>query len=179
MVEQAKWFEWEEALPREAEEFLEALRAEAEGWLDADPLASQVYDLEDGLVLGLDVGDRARNIGLRTLRIDYGPSGLVHGEDETHQFDGSLTPAQHEYGTLERGGRSAADLGRAAAAWFREQMVRPIELDEWDWPGYWCRRYRLADSGRLLSWSAKDNQLRPNLGAPDRVSAVVTLAGKR
>ena len=103
MVEQAKWFEREEALPREAKEFLEALRAEAEGWLDADPLASQVYDLEDGLVLGLDVGDRARKVGLRILRVDYGPSGLVYGEDATHQFDSNLTFKQHEYGTLDRG----------------------------------------------------------------------------
>ena len=70
-------------------------------------------------------------------------------------------------------------LGRAAAAWMREQMVRPIELLEWQRPGYWCRRYRLADSGRLLAWSAEDNRLRPNLGEPDRVSAVVTLADKR
>jgi len=173
------WFEWEEDLPGEVAAFLVAQRAEAECWTDADPLDSQVYELADGFVIGMDVGDRERNCGLRTLRVDYGPAGLVYGEDETHQFDGALTPAQHEYGQLDRGGRSPAELGRAAAAWLRAQMVRPIELVEWERPGYWCRRYRLAGSGRWLAWTAADNRLRPDLGPPDRVSAVVTLAGKR
>lgn len=176
MAELPQWFEWEDDLPPEVEAFLEAVRAEAERWTDTDPLASQVYELEAGFVLGLDVSDLDRKVGLRTLRVDYRPAGLVYGDDETYQFDDALTPAQHEYGELARGSRSPADLGRAAAAWLRQQMLRPIELLEWQRPGYWCRRYRLADSGRLLSWSAKDNQLRPDLGAPDRVSAVVTIA---
>lgn len=174
-MDRSEWFEWEAELPREAEKFLDTVRSEAERWLDADPTNSQVYKWEDFLVLGLDVSDRTRNRVLRTLRADYGPSGLTYGEDETYQFATDLTPKQHEYGHIDHGNQTPADLGQIAAAWLRTQMVRPIELAVWQRPFYWCTQYQLMDTGRWLCWSAKGNQPRSSLGLPDSISIVKTL----
>ena len=176
MTKEERWFEWEDELPATVEEFLSAIREEAERWSDANLLDLQIYEWDDRFVFGLDVCDCAKNLVLRTLRFDYGPFGLVYGEDETKQFATGLTEKQHEFGSLDHEGRSPADLGKAAATWLRTQKVRPILLDEWERADYWCRCYRLADSGRKLVCSAKGKRLRPDLGPPDRTRKVITAA---
>jgi hypothetical protein len=159
------------------QEFLAALREEAVAWHDADPLNSQVYDRPGYfLVLGLDVCDRDRHQVLRTLRVDYGPRGIAYGEDETQQFATALSPSHAEYGEVSRPEASPSDLARLAARWLRAQMLRRIELLEWIDGDYWLRRYRLADTGRSLCWSAANNTPRSALGKPTRVSPVPTLA---
>ncbi len=114
------WFAWDCQFPNETGTFLQNLRVAAGRWSDADPRHARVYQRADRLVLGLDVPDCARCKIVRNLRIDYGPFGLIHGEDDTGQYVTKLTPAQDEYGCLAHTGRSPADLGRAAAAWFRQ-----------------------------------------------------------
>ncbi len=177
--ETVDWFEWDGELPSDTSTFLQSLRAAARQWTDADPRHAQVYQRADRLVLGLDVPDCARRKVVRNLRIDYGPFGLIHGEDETGQYVTELTPAQDEYGCLAHAGKSPADLGRAAAAWFRREMARPIELLEWQRLFYWYKEYRLTDTGRSLCWSAKNDERRPNLGAPRRAFKVETQHGLR
>ncbi|NKB56475.1 MAG: hypothetical protein GKS00_09075 [Alphaproteobacteria bacterium] len=174
----AEWFECDDELPNELADFLQAARVEAEHWNDANSAHSQVYIWDDRIVLGMDVCDLERSSVLRALRADYGASGLVYGDDETHQFTTDLIFKQPEYRHIEHNTQSAANHGRTAVTWFRSQMERPIELLEWKrfgfW-GYWRRQYRLADTGRLLSWSAKGNNRRTGLGNPNRVIPVVTL----
>ena len=169
----APWFDWDGDLWPEAAAFLDAVRKGAAGWNDANPDNSMVYEWNDQLVLGLDVSDRDRRTVLRTLRVDYGPQGLVLGEDETGQFVSELTPQQHEFRRIGHGDLGPADLGRMAADWFQTQLERPIELAEWHGWTYWYREYRLADSGRTLCWLANGNKPKRDLGPPDQVWAVV------
>lgn len=170
------WFDWDEDLSEEAAAFLDAVRNIAASWRDADPIHSMVFAQDDDLVLGLDVSDSDARTVMRTLRVDYGASGLVHGEDETSQFVTPLTPQRHEYRQIGHGDLTPGELGRIAADWFRTEMIRPIELAEWHGRTFWYREYRLADSGRTLCWSADGNRPKRDLGPPDHVSAVVTRA---
>jgi hypothetical protein len=170
------WFDWDDGLPGDTSHFLTVVRAEASRWEGADPDDSRVYMHGDCLVLGLDVCDRVRHVVLRTLRIDYGASRMACGEDASGQFVGNLTGSEDESGSFDREGRTSSSLGTTAACWLFEQMIRPIELEVWEYPDYWYRRYRLADTKRPLSWSAARNAPPARkLGPAHQITLVDTL----
>jgi len=102
--------------------------------------------------------------------------GILYGEDKTSQFAVGLDSACREFGVIASG--DPAGLAGRAAAWFREQMLRPIELREWLRSSYRFSRYHLVDTGRALSWSSSNNRLLEFPGPPTRILPVVMLLAR-
>jgi hypothetical protein len=174
----SEWFEWEEAVSPNLGVFLTQLREHASSWIDLDPLDSQVYALEEGLTVGLDVSDLDRYIVVRTLRVDYTPSGVVCGEDRTYQFMGMLDRSCHEYHQVLSAPDRPSEAAGEVAAWLYREACRPVELREWRNADDSFKRYCLADSDRRLCCSGNP-YLPVRVGPPTAIYTVRTLGRLR
>jgi len=118
------------------------------------------------LVTSLDINDDARKTVLRTLRVDFDGARIWGGNDPTGQLASELDPDDPDW--FERGDCSTPEeCAETAAAFFKKQLERPIDREEWDVGTLLQCRWTLADRGRgLLTTGIPD---RP----PDRVVRVI------
>jgi len=157
----------EECRTEDEAEFINELHGQAahHGWFGMG------WNLHDRVVVTIDVADPVHNVVLRVLRADYWDQYLMLGEDETKQLATNLDPSQP--GVIEHRG-DAVELANIAAAWFLQEMARPIERLAWNRISRQRNVWRLADSGRDLVYQDSLNDWSTDLGQPDRIVPVLT-----
>lgn len=149
---QFDWFEEdpEDDLSTAQRAFLAALRERARSW-PCTPNYTQLVEPGDGREAWgaiLDVGTQAEKSTLITVGVFFDDTSIRASEVHNQSF-APTSDDQSRVEILEAAG-DPQHLAQAAADWFENLLVRPLERREWLRNGHVFREYAFSDTGTPL-----------------------------
>ncbi|MCD0486279.1 hypothetical protein LO771_28825 [Streptacidiphilus sp. ASG 303] len=164
-----EWFEADdEALDIDHLAILRTLRADAPNWAcrAVDTVVVEPEQKDGELRACLDVCDPINGLILLTVGACFRGSHVTagHMHSATYELDGG--PQVEELSTSG----SPAELGAAAATWFRQILERPVLYREWSHAGRVAQEWSFGDSG--LGLIAGGELSLPLVGEPTKTMLV-------